>query len=97
MLVAYEGKRKTKRYLRQLHLHVGKHMKETNYSIPQPAVCQTLLIPSTWPLLFGKKTKHGENQKNHNNNNKKNKTKVCKKFNKNREKIHISAYFGVVL
>lgn len=43
---------KTKRYLGELHLHVGKHMKKTNYSIPQPTVCQTLLIPSTWSLLI---------------------------------------------
>lgn len=81
MLVTHEGKSKTKRYLRQLHLHVGKHMKETNYSIPQPAVCQTLLIPSTWPLLFRKKNE----RKKKITRTKKIKPKfVCKKFNKNK-------------
>lgn len=79
MLVIYEGKSKLKRYLRELHLHVGKHMKETNYSIPQPAVCQTLLITSTRPLLLRQHKK-------------KKKTKVClQEIQQKEEEIHISA------
>lgn len=37
-------------YLRQLHHHVGKDMKEPNNSIPQPAVGQGLLVASAWTL-----------------------------------------------
>lgn len=37
-------------YLRELHLHVSKDMKESHNSIPQATVSQTFLIPSTGSL-----------------------------------------------
>ena len=37
-------------YLRELHLHVGKDMEESHYSVPQTTVSKTLLVPSTGAL-----------------------------------------------
>ena len=32
-------------YLRQLHHHVGKDVQEAHHGVPEPAVCQGLLVP----------------------------------------------------
>lgn len=37
-------------YLCQLHHHVGKDMKKPHNGIPQPAVCQRLLVACAWAL-----------------------------------------------
>lgn len=37
-------------YLRELHLHVGKDMEESNNGVPQTTVSQTLLVSSTRSL-----------------------------------------------
>lgn len=37
-------------HLRELHLHVGKDMKESHNSVPKTTMSKTLLIPSTWAL-----------------------------------------------
>lgn len=37
-------------HLRQLHLHVGKNVEKSSDGVPQSAVSETLLIPSTRTL-----------------------------------------------
>lgn len=39
-----------RRYLRQLHLHVGEDVQEAHHCVPQSAVGQTLLVPDARPL-----------------------------------------------
>lgn len=36
--------------LRKLHLHVGENMEEADHGVPQPTVCQTLLVSSAGTL-----------------------------------------------
>lgn len=44
------NKKNTNTNLWQLHLHVGKNMKEPNHSVPQPAVSETLLVANARSL-----------------------------------------------
>lgn len=36
--------------LSELHHHVGKHVQESHYSIPEAAMCQALLVPGAGAL-----------------------------------------------